>query len=308
MDDALSLDAVRDAARRIAGAVSVTPCRTAPRLAAALGIRTWIKLEQLQFTGSFKERGALNALLQLSFEERARGVIAASAGNHGLGLAYHARRLAVGATIVMPKATPNVKVRKAREFGARVVLEGDSYDEAALHARALEVVSGAVFVHPYDDAAVMAGGGTIALEMLAQAPQIDALVVQAGGGGLIAGMACAAKALRPDIRVYGVRSEGGAIADGIAVRALGDRAFSQARNAVDAWISVGERTIVAAMHRLMETEKVVAEGAGATGLAGVVARPDLFRDRTVGIVVTGGNVDARTYAGAIAGVDEERAC
>ncbi len=310
MADALSVDDIRAAAVRINGAISVTPCRDAPRLTDAIGVEIRLKLEQLQFTGSFKERGALNALLQLTEAQKACGVIAASAGNHAQGLAYHARRLGIASTVVMPRTTPQVKVRRTREFGATVVLEGDSYAEAALHAQTLAIVGGATMVHPYDDPAVIAGGGTVALEMLRQSPEIDTLVVPVGGGGLLSGMARCAKTLRPDIRIVGVRASASVrratpIADGIAVDHLGTHAAAMLATDVDEWIVVDEAAIESAMHRLMDTEKIVTEGAGAAALAGIMQDPERFRGRCVGIVISGGNVDPHTFAGVVNRVDRD---
>lgn len=310
MEDAVTVGDVRSAAVRIAGAISVTPCRDAPRLTDAVGVDIRLKLEQLQFTGSFKERGALNALLQLTGEQKARGVIAASAGNHAQGLAYHARRLDVVATVVMPRTTPHVKIRRTREFGATVVLEGASYSEAALHAQTLAIVGGATMIHPYDDPAVIAGGGTVALEMLRQCPEIDTLVVPVGGGGLLSGMACAARALRPNVRIVGVRAKpaprgSSPIADGIAVDHLGAYAAAMLANDVDDWITIDDAAVEAAMHRLMDTEKIVTEGAGAAALAGIMQHPERFRGRCVGVVVSGGNVDPNTFGAVVGRVERD---
>ena len=312
MEDALTADDVRAAAVRINGAISMTPCRDAPRLTEAIGVQIRLKLEQLQFTGSFKERGALNALLQLTQAQKARGVIAASAGNHAQGLAYHARRLGVAATVIMPRTTPHVKVRRTREFGATVVLEGDTYGEAAVHARALAIVGAATMIHPYDDPAVIAGGGTIALEMLRQCPEIDTLVVAVGGGGLLSGMARAARALRPEVRIVGVRAKktprgSVPVADGIAVEHLGKHPAAMLATDVDEWIAVDEAAVELAMHRLMDTEKIVSEGAGAAALAGIMQHPERFAGRTVGIVISGGNVDPHAFAAVVGRVERDAA-
>ncbi|WP_374466956.1 threonine ammonia-lyase [Ferrovibrio sp.] len=312
----IGLADVRAAADRIRGAVAETPCLHSRTLSSLTGAEVWLKFENHQFTASFKERGALNKLLQLSDAERKRGVIAMSAGNHAQGVAYHAGRLGIPATIVMPTITPFVKVRHVRAFGARVVIEGDTLVEAAAKARALAEAEGLVFVHPYDDPAIMAGQGTLALEMLAQAPALQDLLVPVGGGGLIAGMAVAAKALKPDLRVFGVESElytamyqemhglpvsvgGVSIAEGISVRDIGRAPIAVARQHVEDVLIAREADIERAIVALVEIEKTVTEGAGAAGLAALLAHPERFRGRHVGIVLSGGNIDTRLLASVL---------
>lgn len=306
-------DDVALAAVRLDGHLVVTPCLHSRTLSSITGARVWLKFENHQFTASFKERGALNTLLQLDPAERARGVIAASAGNHAQGVAHHAQRLGIPALIVMPRFTPNVKVEQTRAFGAEVVLAGDAFDDAYAEARRLATERDLVFVHPYDDARVIAGQGTIALEMLDAAPQIDTLVVPVGGGGMIAGMALAAKARRPDLRVVGVQTErfpsmvaafrgtpmacgGLSIAEGIAVRTPGQLTQAIVRDAVDDLLLVDEAAIERALLLLLEVEKTVVEGAGAVGLAALLAHPDVFTGRNVGLVLCGGNIDPARLA------------
>lgn len=312
----IGLADVRAAADRIRGAVAETPCLHSRTLSSLTGAEVWLKFENHQFTASFKERGALNKLLQLSDDERKRGVIAMSAGNHAQGVAYHAGRLGIPATIVMPTITPFVKVRHVRAFGARVVIEGDTLVEAATKARALAEAEGLVFVHPYDDPAIMAGQGTLALEMLEQAPALQDLIVPVGGGGLIAGMAVAAKALKPDLRVFGVESElytamyqemhglpvnvgGVSIAEGISVRDIGRAPIAVARQHVEDVLIAREADIERAIVALVEIEKTVTEGAGAAGLAALLAHPERFKGRHVGIVLSGGNIDTRLLASVL---------
>ncbi|MFN4276434.1 MAG: threonine ammonia-lyase [Ferrovibrio sp.] len=312
----IGLADVRTAADRIRGAVAETPCLHSRTLSSLTGAEVWLKFENHQFTASFKERGALNKLLQLSDDERKRGVIAMSAGNHAQGVAYHAGRLGIPATIVMPTITPYVKVRHVRAFGARVVIEGDTLVEAATKARALAEAEGLVFVHPYDDPAIMAGQGTLALEMLAQAPTLQDLIVPVGGGGLIAGMAVAARALKPDLRIFGVESElytamyqemhglpvhvgGVSIAEGISVRDIGRAPIEVARKLVEDVLIAREADIERAIVALVEIEKTVTEGAGAAGLAALLAHPERFKGRHVGIVLSGGNIDTRLLASVL---------
>ena len=313
---ALSLQDVQAAAARIAGALERTPLLHSRTLSHLTGAEVWLKFENLQFTGSFKERGALNKLLTLREEERRRGVIAMSAGNHAQGVAYHAARLGVRAVIVMPRGTPNSKVANTRVHAAEVVLEGDTLADAALAARKLEAREALTFIHPYDDPAVIAGQGTVALEMLADMPELDALVVPVGGGGLLAGMALAARALKPRIRIYGVESQtyaamyqrlaglpvevgGDTIAEGLAVRDVGERTLAIARERVDELLLVAEDTIEQAIVALIEIEKTVAEGAGAASLAALLQHPQRFAGRRVGIVLTGGNIDTRVLAAVL---------
>jgi len=312
----VALGDIRAASARIAGAVVRTPCLLSQTLSRATGAEIWVKFENLQFTASFKERGALNTLLLLSEDERRRGVIAMSAGNHAQGVAYHAGRLGVPATIVMPSITPNVKVRHTRDHGARVVLHGDTLAEAGSEARRLAEAERLVFLHPYDDARVIAGQGTIALEMLEDAPALDTLVVPVGGGGMIAGCAIAARALNPGIAIVGVESRGYAalgqtlanqpvrtggdtIAEGIAVRDIGALPLAIARALKIEVLEVDEVAIERAIALFLEVEKTVAEGAGAAGLAALLAHPERFRGRKVGLVLCGGNIDTRLLASVL---------
>ena len=307
---------VRDAAARIAGAVERTPFLPSRTLSRLAGCEVLLKFENLQFTASFKERGALNKLLSLSAAERRRGVIAMSAGNHAQAVAYHAARLGVPAVIVMPRGSPNTKVKNTRVHGAEVVLEGDSLHEAGAHARERAKRDDLVFVHPYEDERVIAGQGTVGLEMLEAVPDLDALVVPVGGGGLISGIALAAKSLRPAIRIYGVESKtypsmhqrlagqpvtvgGDTIAEGIAVKDVGDIAFDIIRREVEEVQVVAEETIERAVVALIEIEKTVAEGAGAAALAALLEHPRPFAGKRVGLVVSGGNIDSRVLASVL---------
>jgi len=307
---------VEAAARRIAGAVEQTPFLHSRTLSRLTGAEVFLKLENLQFTASFKERGALNKLLSLSGEERARGVVAMSAGNHAQAVAYHAARLGIPATIVMPKGSPNTKVKNTLVHGARVRLEGDSLHEAAAHAHELARCEGGLFVHPYEDALVIAGQGTVGLEMLAAVPDLDALVVPVGGGGLIAGTAVAARAASERVRIYGVETRnypsmhqrlagrpvevgGETIAEGIAVKDVGEMAFGIVQALVEEVLVVEEETIERAVALLVEIEKTVAEGAGAAALAALLERPGLFAGKRVGVPVSGGNIDSRVLASVL---------
>ena len=311
--DPLTLDDIRTAAGRLQGELIETPCMPSRTLSALTGCEVFLKFENLQFTASFKERGALNKMVQLSSEERASGVLAVSAGNHAQGVAYHAQRMGIPATIVMPRFAPPVKVERTRGFGATIVLEGDTFDDARAHGLQLAVQRGLTVVHPFDDFAVMAGQGTIALEMLAQQPAIDTLVVAIGGGGLIAGVATVAKTLRPDIEVVGVQTERFpaawnachgqtrevaqvTIADGIAVRSPGALTAPLIAARVDDVLLVGEDDIEQAILMLLEIEKTVVEGAGAVGLAALVRHADRFRGRKVGLILCGGNIEPLVLA------------
>ncbi len=312
----IALDDIRAAAARIAEQVAVTPCLHARTLSELLGARLYLKFENLQFTASFKERGALNRLLQLTAGERIRGVCTMSAGNHGQALAYHAHRLGIPATIVMPRNTPFVKVEQTRSHGAEVVLHGDTLMEAFERSQQIITAQQLVFVPPYDDPAVMAGQGTVALEMLAAAPDIDLLIVPIGGGGLISGMAVAARALSPSIRLIGVQCasypsmpaalrgeeavcQGSTIAEGIAVKAAGQLTRAVVRALVEDIQLVGESDLERGIALLLNIEKTVTEGAGAAGLAAVLATPERYRGRTLGIVLSGGNIDPRLLASVI---------
>ncbi len=312
----VTLEDVRAAAKRIAGAVERTPCLHSRTLSRLTGAEVWLKFENLQFTASFKERGALNKLLLMPEAERKRGVIAMSAGNHAQGVAHHATRLGTRAVIVMPRGTPNNKVRGTQVLGAEVVLEGDTLADAARHARQLEKKEGFTFLHPYDDPAIIAGQGTVALEMLEQAPELEVLVVPIGGGGLIAGMAVAAKALKPGIEVVGVESRnysamhqrlnnlpvqvgGDTIAEGMAVRDVGDLPFSILSFFRTEILVVEEETIEESIVVLIEIEKTVAEGAGAAGLAALLQHPARFAGKRVGIPICGGNIDSRLLSAVL---------
>jgi threonine dehydratase len=304
------------AAARIEGQVKRTPTLRSGTLSKIAGCELWIKFENLQFIASFKERGALNKLLQLSRDERARGAIAMSAGNHAQAVAYHAGRLGIAATIVMPKFTPNAKVAATRHHGARVILEGETLAEAASFAHAMAAKEKLVFVHPYDDAAIVAGQGTLALEMLADQPDLDALVVPIGGGGMIAGCAIAAKAINPNIDIYGVevaafaaaaqrkagapvRTGGTTIAEGIAVADIGAECWPAIERDVREVLVVDELEVERAIVLLIEIEKTVAEGAGAAGLAAILAHRDRFAGRRVGMVLCGGNIDTRVLSSVL---------
>ncbi len=299
---------IQAAAARIHGHVAVTPCVHAVTLSAITGAEVFLKFENLQFTASFKERGALNKLLLLTSEERARGVIAMSAGNHAQGVAYHGKRLGIPVVIVMPRHTPDVKVEHTREHGAEVILHGENLQEAAAFARALCKERNLVFVHPYDDAEVIAGQGTLALEMLAQQPELDTLIVPIGGGGLLAGIAVAAKALKPSIELIGVQSDRFpamaarlrgeqmpcapyTVAEGIAVKEPGEITTALIREHVKEITLVSEREIEDALLLLLQIEKTVVEGAGAAGLAALIQMKDRLRGRKVGLLLCGGNID-----------------
>ncbi|WP_226017157.1 threonine ammonia-lyase [Novosphingobium sp. FKTRR1] len=312
----LSIDDVRAAAERIAGHVVRTTTDHSRTLSAMAGADIWLKFENLQFTAAYKERGALNALLQLTEEQRARGVIAASAGNHAQGLSYHGTRLGCPVTIVMPRTTPMVKVQQTEQVGGNVVLEGESFDEAYAYARAMERQLGLTFVHPFDDPKVAAGQGTVALEMLADVPQIDTLVVPIGGGGLLSGMATVARALNPAIRIIGVQAKlfpsmydklkhetlpcgGDTLAEGIAVTEPGTFTSAVLADLLDDVLLVDEPDLEHAVARLLQIEKTVVEGAGAAGLAAVLANPAMFVGAKVGIVLTGGNIDTRLLANVL---------
>jgi threonine dehydratase len=312
----ISMDDVRAAQERISDQLYATPCLHSRTLSQLTGAQLYIKFENLQFTASFKERGALNRLLQLTASERERGVCTMSAGNHGQAVAYHAHRLGIPSTIVMPRHTPFVKVEHTRSHGAEVVLYGDTLSEAFEHAQGIMQARQLTFVHPYDDPAVMAGQGTLAIEMLAIVPQLDVLVVPIGGGGLISGIAVAAHALKPDIELIGVQTEsypsmpsalrgedavcqGNTIAEGIAVKSAGRLTREVVRALVRDIVLVSESDLERGIALLLNVEKTVAEGAGAAALAAVLAQPDRYKGRHVGLVLSGGNIDPRLLASVI---------
>ncbi|OJW74539.1 MAG: threonine ammonia-lyase [Sphingomonadales bacterium 63-6] len=312
----LTIDDVRAAAGRIDGSVVRTPTTHSKTLSQITGANIWLKFENLQFTAAYKERGALNKLLLLTQEQRDRGVIAASAGNHSQGLSYHGTRLGVPVTIVMPRTTPMVKVIQTEQVGGKVVLEGENFDEAYEYARSMEKQLGLTFVHPFDDPDVAAGQGTVALEMLADAPEIDTLVVPIGGGGLLSGMGTVAKALNPDIKLYGVQpvlypsmysrlngedlpSGGDTLAEGIAVKIPGTFTAQVLERLIDEIVLVDEEALERALALLLQIEKTVVEGAGAAGLAAVLAYPEKFKGRNVGLVLSGGNIDTRLLANVL---------
>ena len=312
----VTLDDIRAAAKRIAGALEPTPCVHSRTLSKLTGAEVFLKFENLQFTASFKERGALNKLLSLSEADRRRGVIAMSAGNHAQAVAYHAARLGIPATIVMPRGSPNTKIRNTQVHGATVVLEGDNLFEAGKHARGLAARDNLVFVHPYEDALIIAGQGTVALEMLEAVPDLEMLVVPVGGGGLISGMATAAKALQENIVVYGVESQnypsmhqrlnnlpvecgGDTIAEGIAVKDVGNIAFGIIQQLVKEVLVVKEETIERAVVALIEIEKTVAEGAGGAALAALLEHPARFAGKRIGLPISGGNIDSRVLASVL---------
>jgi threonine dehydratase len=312
----LELADIRQAAQRLEGQVLDTPCVESRTISQIAGAQVFLKFENLQFTASFKERGACNKLAQLSDEQRARGVVAMSAGNHAQGVAYHAQRLELRAVIVMPRFTPGVKVERTRSFGAQIVLHGDTLDEARSHAMQLAKEQQLTFVHPYDDEAIVAGQGTVGIEMLAAVPELDTLVVAVGGGGLIAGIAVAAKAIKPGIEVIGVQTlrfpnmfnavkhqslpqGASSIAEGIAVGTPGRITQEIIEKHVDDLVLVDEGDIEQAIVMLLEIEKTLVEGAGAAGLAALLKYPDRFQGRKVGLVLGGGNIDPLLLAAII---------
>jgi threonine dehydratase len=312
----IQLADIRQAAQRLQGQVLNTPCVESRTISQLTGAQVFLKFENLQFTASFKERGACNKLAQLSATERERGVVAMSAGNHAQGVAYHAQRLGLRAVIVMPRFTPGVKVERTRSFGAEIVLHGDTLDEARTHALELAARQQLTFVHPYDDEAIIAGQGTVGIEMLEAVPGLDTLVVAVGGGGLIAGIAIAAKSLKPGIEVIGVQAlrfpnmfnaikhtalpQGAStIAEGIAVGTPGRITQEIIERLVDDIVLVDEGDIEQAIVMLLEIEKTLVEGAGAAGLAALLKYPERFRGRKVGLVLGGGNIDPLLLAAII---------
>jgi threonine dehydratase len=316
MSDLLTLDHVRAAHDRIRDSIVATPTLHSQTLSKLTGANIYLKFENLQFTAAYKERGALNAILLLSEEQRSKGVIAASAGNHAQGLSYHGTRLGIPVTIVMPVPTPTVKVMQTESVGGKVVLFGETFDDAYKHARQLEAEQGLTFVHPFDDPNVAAGQGTVALEMLESIPSLDMLVVPIGGGGLLSGMGTVARTLKPDIGLIGVQAElypsmyallnnlqmpceGDTLAEGIAVKMPGAFTSEVIRELVDEIVLVNEAQLETAVSLLLQIEKTVVEGAGAAGLAAVMAHPEKFAGKNVGVVLCGGNIDTRLLANVL---------
>ncbi len=312
----ISIDDVRNAARILEGAVEVTPCTPSRTLSQLAGAELWIKFENLQYTGSFKDRGAYVKLHGLGASEKSAGVVAVSAGNHAQRVAYAAQRLGIPATIVMPVGTPFVKVKRTEDFGAHVMLKGSTLAESSAHAHEIADQAGLAFIHPYDDAQVIAGQGTVAPEMLEAAPDLDVLVVPVGGGGLIAGMTVAAKGINPEIEVIGAEAalypfmrqklfggsgapQGQTIAEGIAVRDVGGVTSAVIQDQVSDILLVSEDDMEHAICLYLGIEKTLAEGAGAAGLAAVMTNPDRFRGRKVGLVLSGGNINPRLLASVV---------
>ena len=313
---ALTLADIQAAAARIKGHVDRTPSRYSRQLSQLTGAEVWVKFENLHYTSSFKERGARNRLSQLSDDEKKRGVVAASAGNHASALAYHGKQLGIPVTIVMPHGTPFVKVDKTRGFGADVVIEGSGFDDATEHALKLRDEKGYIFVSAFDDIGIVTGQGTCALEFLEDAPDLEALLIPIGGGGLIAGCATAAKAIKPSIKIFGVEAAmypsflarrrgeaahagGQTIAEGIAIKAVGDIPFAIADPLVDDILVVDEADFEEGVAYYATVEKTVAEGAGAGGLAALLRYPDRFEGMKVGLVLAGGNIDTRMLASVL---------
>jgi threonine dehydratase len=316
MTDQLTLEHIRAAHARIKDAIVATPTLYSQTLSKLTGANIYLKFENLQFTAAYKERGALNALLLLSDEVRSRGVIAASAGNHAQGLSYHGTRLGVPVTIVMPVPTPTVKVMQTESVGGKVVLHGETFDDAYKFARQLEAEQGLTFVHPFDDPNVAAGQGTVALEMFEAIPDIDMLIVPIGGGGLLTGMGVAARALKPGVGLIGVQAElypsmyahinglqlpceGDTLAEGIAVKVPGEFTSKMIKKLADEIVLVSEAQLETAVSLLLQIEKTVVEGAGAAGLAAVMAHPEKFAGKNVGVVLCGGNIDTRLLANVL---------
>jgi threonine dehydratase len=311
-----TIDDIRAATKRIEGSVIRTPMLVSRTLSDAIGAEVWLKFENLQFTAAYKERGALNKLLQLTPEERARGVIAASAGNHAQAVAYHARRLGIPAVIVMPEPTPTVKVTQTKGHGAEVVLYGQIVDDAFARARELALENGYVFIHAFDDPQIIAGAGTVGLEMLEDAPDLDTIIVPIGGGGLMSGVSIAARSVKPDIELIGVEAElypsmkcaiqhcnmplgGDTLAEGIAVKQPGEltsRILSEYANDV---VLVSERDLERAVAMLVGIEKTVVEGAGAAGLAAMLSEPDRYKGKKVATLLCGGNIDMHLLANVL---------
>ncbi len=313
----VTADDIRGAAAQIAGEVVRTPLVSAKRLGEILGCELYLKLENQQYTGSFKDRGALLKLKSLTAEQAKNGVIAMSAGNHAQGVAYHARRLGIPATIVMPEFAPVTKVERTKNLGARVLQTGDTLDASAVSAREIGAKENLTFVHPYDDPLIVAGQGTIGFEMLEDQPELDTIVVPIGGGGIISGIATAAKSIKPDLRMIGVEAElfpsmyqtirglptasgGNTLADGIAVKNPGVLTREIIERLVENIVLVDETLIETAVHTLVEEQKIVAEGAGAAGIAAILKEPARFAGRKVGVVICGGNIDVRLLSWVLA--------
>jgi len=311
-----TIDDIRAAAERIKGSVIRTPMLVSQTLSEIVGAEVWLKFENLQFTAAYKERGALNKLLQLTDEERARGVIAASAGNHAQAVAYHAKRLGIPATIVMPEPTPTVKVTQTQGHGATVILHGDMFDDAYAKARELSLEKGYTFVHPFDDPKIIAGAGTVGLELIEDAPDLDAIVVPIGGGGLMAGVSIAANAIKPGVEMIGVEAElypsmkcaiegcfmplgGDTLAEGIAVKHPGELTSRILKELANQVMLVSERDLERAVAMLVGIEKTVVEGAGAAGLAAILANPDHFKGKKVVTILCGGNIDTHLLANVL---------
>ncbi|MFL6741042.1 MAG: threonine ammonia-lyase [Sphingomicrobium sp.] len=311
-----TIDDIRAAAERIRGSVIRTPMLVSRILSEAIGAEVWLKFENLQFTAAYKERGALNKLLQLSPEERSRGVIAASAGNHAQAVAYHAKRLGIPAVIVMPEPTPTVKVVQTEGHGAKVVLHGAMFDDAYAKARELERKEGYVFVHPFDDPQIIAGAGTVGLELLEDAPDLDAIVVPIGGGGLMSGVSIAARAIKPDVELIGVEAElypsmkcavdgcnmplgGDTLAEGIAVKEPGELTSRILKDLADDVVLVPERDLERAVAMLAGIEKTVVEGAGAAGLAAMLNDPARYKGKKIATILCGGNIDTHLLANVL---------
>jgi len=311
-----TIDDIRAAAKRIEGSVIRTPTLHSRTLSDITGAEVWLKFENLQLTAAYKERGALNKLLQLSDEEKRRGVIAASAGNHAQGVAYHAKRLGIPAVIVMPEATPLVKITQTEEHGAKVVIHGAMFDDAYARAREMEAAEGYVFIHPFDDPQVIAGQGTIALEMLEDAPELDTICLPIGGGGLMSGVGTAARAINSKISLFGAQAQlypsmkcaiegcnlplgGDTLAEGIAVKQPGQLTSQILKDLVEEVLLVPERALEQAVAMLVSIEKSVVEGAGAAGLAAMLAHKNRFEGRKVGTVLCGGNIDTHLLANVL---------
>ena len=311
-----TIDDIRAAAERIKGSVIRTPMLVSQTLSEIVGAEVWLKFENLQFTAAYKERGALNKLLQLSDEERARGVIAASAGNHAQAVAYHAKRLGIPAVIVMPEPTPTVKVTQTAGHGATVILHGDMFDDAYAKARELSLEKGYTFVHPFDDPKIIAGAGTLGIEMLEEAPDLDAIVIPIGGGGLMSGVSIAARSIRPEVEMIGVEAElypsmkcaiegcfmplgGDTLAEGIAVKHPGELTSRILKDLANEVMLVSERDLERAVAMLVGIEKTVVEGAGAAGLAAILANPERFKGKKVATILCGGNIDTHLLANVL---------